>query len=270
MKRPSASGATKRTKDKVDKALRAARKGIVHLVAPRSEKQQFKDETRKALIDVLNRVNPTPSAKNLDKMISAAERVVSDLTAARKRDDKESDPVGKVRALRKLLGSAIETRDACDAVFSDNLLRESLKIPLLTGVIRNIDRNKYSEKDIREVFRYIISEYHFDKFGRTLVVYLDVVIKVASNIADAMEHAARIKNSSDYLFTIRLAQQWLKILGVRPTSMNLDKNDEGTTFELTPFQVFVRALPLERAIKDETVRSAVAFIHDLSLKERQN
>ena len=86
-------------------------------------------------------------------------------------------------------------------------------------------------------------------------------------MADVIERAARIKDSSDYLFTIWLAHQWLKILGVRPTSTNLDKDDEGTTFEPTPFQDFVRALPLERAVKDETVRTVVAIIRELSLKE---
>ena len=42
MKRSRAPGAAKR----VDKGLRALRKGVVHLVTPQGEKQQFKDETR--------------------------------------------------------------------------------------------------------------------------------------------------------------------------------------------------------------------------------
>ena len=145
MKRPSASGATKGTKDKVDKGLRAARQGMVHLVTPRGQKQQFKDETRKALLDVLSRVNPTPSAKNLDKMISVAERVVTDLTAARKKDDEESDPAEKAGALRKLLGCAIETRDACDAVFGDNFLRRFTE--------NSIDYGSYQENRRKGAFR---------------------------------------------------------------------------------------------------------------------
>jgi len=177
MKRPSASEATKRKKDRLDKGLRAARRGIVHLVAPRSEKQQFTDATREALLKVLNRIEPIPSAKNLDRMVSAAERVVTELAAARKRDDEHSDAAGKARALRKLFSCAIKTRDACDGVFGDKFLRDSLKIPLLRGIIEKWDRTKHSESDIRAVLRYSTSDENFDKFGNNLVVYLDGVIR---------------------------------------------------------------------------------------------
>jgi hypothetical protein len=264
MKRPSASEATKRKKDRLDKGLRAARRGIVHLVAPRSEKQQFTDATREALLKVLNRIEPIPSAKNLDRMVSAAERVVTELAAARKRDDEHSDAAGKARALRKLFSCAIKTRDACDGVFGDKFLRDSLKIPLLRGIIEKWDRTKHSESDIRAVLRYSTSDENFDKFGNNLVVYLDGVIKATSNMAGVMERAARIKDHSDYLYTIGLARHWLKILGVRPKSMNLDKDDEGTTFSPTLFEDFVRALPLDRAIKHETIRTSVAFIRGFS------
>lgn len=176
MKRPSASGAAKRKKDKVDKGLRALRKGIVHLTTPSGRKQQFKDETRKELLSVLSRIRPSPPSKSLGQMIAVAERVVTDLTARRK-DEEESDPDGEVRALRRLLGCAKEMREACGAVFDNKFLRNSLKVPLLAGVIMKRDRKKHSEEDIRKVFKYLISDDLFDKFGKGLVIYLDGVIK---------------------------------------------------------------------------------------------
>ena len=63
---------------------------MVHLVSPRGEKQQFKDETREELLRVLNWIKPSPSSKNLRQMIAVAERVVTDLTAARKKREEES------------------------------------------------------------------------------------------------------------------------------------------------------------------------------------
>ena len=200
-------------------------------------------------------------------MIAAAERVVTDLTTGR-RHEKESDPVGEVQALHKLLGCAKEMREACDAVFDNERLRRALKFPLLTGVIRHLDRNKHSEEDIRKVFKNVVSSDYFDKFGKRLVIDLDRTIKATSFLVDAMEDATKIKDPADYLYTTMLAYRWLEILGVRPTSMNFDKSDEGiTTFEPTLFQDFVTALPLDDAIKAETVRTAVAFIRKWSLKE---
>jgi hypothetical protein len=85
-----------------------------------------------------------------------------------------------------------------------------------------------------------------------------------------MDGAVRIKDSADYWFAAVLAYQWLRVIGTRPTSINLDIDDEGTTFTITPFQEFIKALPLDRPINDETIRSIVALVREYNLKHRQN
>ena len=135
-----------------------------------------------------------------------------------------------------------------------------------------MDREKHSKGDVRKVLKNIISNDFFDEYGKRLVIYLEGVIKATSHLVGAMEDARKIEVSADYLYTTVLAYRWLKILGVRPTSMNFDKKgkDGITTFQPTLFQDFVTALPLEDAIKAETVRTAVAFIRKSSLKQPQN
>lgn len=161
-------------------------------------------------------------------------------------------------------------REACDAVFDNKHLRNALNLPLLTGIVKKLDREKHSEGNVRKVFKKIISNDLFDEYGKRLTIYLEGVIKATSHLVGAMKGATKIKDA-DYVYTTALAYEWLKILGVRPTSMNFDKADEEITiFEPTPFQDFVRALPLDDAINAETVRTAVAFIREWSLKEPQN
>ena len=81
-------------------------------------------------------------------------------------------------------------------------------------------------------------------------------------MAGVLEEAVRIKDFADYLFTIGLAYHWLNILGVRPTSKNVDKKDRGKENKPLLFQEFIGILPLDTAIKDETIRVAVAAIKD--------
>lgn len=203
-------------------------------------------------------------------MIAVAESVVTNLTLARLKDNEEPDPAGAVLALRKLHGCAKEMRQTCDDVFDNKFLRNYMTTQLFAGVIRKGKTNKRSDNDIRGALQYVISADLFDRFWKSLAIYLDDVIKVTSSASDVIDGASRIKDSTDYLYAVMLAKKWLSILGVRPRSMNLDKRDGGvTTFDPTPFQDFVRALPLDTAIKDETVRTAVAVIRELSLKEPQ-
>jgi len=192
---------------------------------------------------------------------------VTDLIQARTKDKEEPDLVGKVGALRKLLESAKETRQACDAVFEDKFLRDSLKIPLITGVIRKMEASNTSEGDIGILIKYLLSIDYFLEFGNKFVIYLDRVIKSTSHMVAVMADAARIRDCADYLFTMWLAHQWLTIFGQHPTSINFDNPDEGTTFKPTFFQDFVRTLPLDEAIKGETVRTVVACIQEWSPKE---
>ena len=140
---------------------------------------------------------------------------------------------------------------------------------MIRGVIKNWDSNESSEEDLRKALKETISLDFFGRVGRRTAIYLDIIIAAATFTVDSMDNSIRIKDPSEYFFTARLAYQWSRLLRVRPTSMNLDKDDEGTTFEPTPFQEFVRALPLNMAIRDETVRTVVALVREFPLKERQ-
>ena len=135
MKRSPPPGAAAHTIDRVDKAMRAFRKNIVHLVGTRGEKLKFDDATRAELIRALSRVNPSPSPRKSGQMIAFAQRVVSDLTAARE-IEKELKTANEKQALLHLIECAEETRKACDAVFDRQLLRYALNGLLFTGIVK--------------------------------------------------------------------------------------------------------------------------------------
>ena len=241
---------------------------MVHLAFLRRKKQPFTDDKREELLGVLKQIEPSPSKKHLDQMMTAAERVVTGLSTARREEKEESDLAVKVEAVRKLHNCAQEMRDACNTVFMDKSLRNSLKIPLITGVLRKIETGRHSKSDIDKTLKYIFATDVFSDFGEKLVIYLDGVRRGTSNILAVMDDAVRIKDSADYLFTMVLAYQWLKIFGVRPKSKNFDKRFMGkTAADPTLFQDFVRALPIDRGIKAETVRTVVACIREWSPQE---
>jgi hypothetical protein len=197
-------------------------------------------------------------------VIAAAERVVSDLNIARTTDAEVGD-IDEAQALRELLDCAKEMRKACDAVFGNPRLTNVLNVPLMRGVIKNWDRSKNSEEEFRNSLREIIALDFFSRFGRRMVIYLDCIINASQFSVNAMDGSSRIEDT-DYFYTAVFAYNWWKLLGIRPTTMNLDKDLKGTTFEPTLFQEFLTALPLTGAINEETVRTVVAFVREFPLR----
>jgi hypothetical protein len=196
-------------------------------------------------------------------MIAAAERVVSNLNIARTADAEVGD-IGEAQALRDLLDCAKEMRKACETVFGNLRLKNALNVSLLSGVIKSWDRNENSEEEFRNSLRKIIALDVFGRFGRRMVIYLDCIINASQFSVNAMDDASRLEDT-DYFYTAVFAYNWWTLLGIRPTTVNLDKDVGGTTFEPTPFQEFLTALPLTSAINDETVRTVVAFVREFPL-----
>jgi hypothetical protein len=259
VKESPASGPSRRETNRLDKAIRALRKSIVHLVvSPGGEEVVFDDETRDKLLNALSRLKPAPSERSSNRMITVAHRVVSDLTAARKKVYQESATTDEEQALRSLLDCAKKLREASGAVFGRQQLRYALDIPVLTGLIRAYDKNVDSDDILRAGFSDVIRSEYFAKFGNKLDTYLEVVIKSTSVILNNIDGAKKIKDSPDYIFAVVLCFHWLKIFGHSPTSFSLDKSKYSVVMP-SPFQAFVGAVPLTIQIKDETIRTSVKF-----------
>ena len=143
-------------KKRIDKGTRVLRKGARHIFTSSGKTQKFDVETREKLLRVLSAINPNPSPRNINRVIAAAERVVSDLNIARTTDAEVGD-IDEAQALRELLDCAKEMRIACDAVFGNPRLTNVLNVPLMRGVIKNWDRSKNSEEELRNSLREIIA-----------------------------------------------------------------------------------------------------------------
>ena len=199
-------------------------------------------------------------------MLTVTQRAVYDLMTARTQVEQELKTAEGERALRNLLHCAKQMREACETALNKQQLRYALSVPLIIGIFRKhgLIGTHIGSEAIYGAFDHLSNKYLAD-LGKKLVVRLDIIVNTASYVLKVNDNASRIKDFVDYQFTMLLANQWLKRFGVNPTFVHLDKEEDGVRiFEPSPFQAFVTALPLDRPIKDEVIRTAVEFTQEIA------
>lgn len=112
---------TETRRSRVDKGLRAGRKGVFHVLA-QGTPQKFDDKTRENLERALARVIPSSSPKSVNRMIAAAERVVTNLSIARNSEANAKSTL-QAESVRKLMESATEFRKISAEFFKNSQLR---------------------------------------------------------------------------------------------------------------------------------------------------
>jgi len=196
-------------------------------------------------------------------MIGVAKLVVSNLNAARAKVEKKAETAAEERALRNLLDCAMKMREACLAAFDDKQLTYALNTRLMVGVIKTYDPNVASKDELYKALKEVEKIDFFGKFGRHLMARLDIVIKATSPLICDINAANRITSYYEYSFALILANRWSQIFETAPTFIHFERDEDGRLYEPSPFQSFVAALPLDRPIKEEVLRTAVETIQEL-------
>jgi hypothetical protein len=248
---------------RIDRGRRAAAKSLVHLSRPSGEKVEFDDETRSKLQSALSRLKPAPSPQNANRMISVSKLVVSNLNTARDKVEKKTETATEERALRDLLDCAMTMRDACVAAFDSKQLTYALNTRLMLGVIKTYDPKVDSERELYKALKVVEKIDFFGKFGKHLMARLDIVIKATSPLIRDVNAAKRITSYHEYSSALKLANRWLQVFETPPTFCHFERDEDGRQYEFSPFQSFVAALPLDRPIKEEVLRTAVETIQEL-------
>ena len=248
---------------RIDRGRRAAAKSLVHLSRPSGGKVEFDDQTRSKLQSALSRLKPAPSPQNVTRMIGVAKLVVSNLNAARAKVEKKAETASEERALRDLLDCAMKMREACLVAFDDKQLTYALNTRLMAGVIKRYDPNVASKRELYKALSEVEKIDFFGKFGKHLIARLDIVIKSASPLICDINAANRITSYHEYCSALILANRWSQVFETLPTIFHFERDEDGRQHEFSPFQFFVAALPLDRPIKEEALRTAVETIQEL-------
>jgi hypothetical protein len=253
---------TTRKSNRIEKGRRAYVKSLVHLRVSYGHKIEFDVETRDKLSSVLNRLKPPPSPRRANQMIGWAEQVVSDLVIARDKIEQTSETDKEEKALRNLLKCAKRMLEACSAVSEHKQLSYAMNVRLMHGLIKSHANNIDSEKVLRKAWKTISGDDFFAKVNGTLVKHLRAIARVSSLLIDELDASPRIKVYPDHWNAMVLANKWVGVFGEPPTFVHLDTEEEGRLYEPSPFQAFVAALPLDRPIKDEALRTAVEYVRE--------
>jgi hypothetical protein len=92
---------------------------------------------------------------------------------------------------------------------------------------------------------------------------LDIVIKAASPLIRDLNAVNSKTSYQDYCYALILANRWSQVFETPPTLFHFERDEDGRQQEFSPFQYFVAALPLDRPIKEEALRTAVETIQEL-------
>jgi hypothetical protein len=255
-----------RKSSRIEKGRRAYAKSLVHLPFSYGHKIEFGVETRHKLLSVLNRLKPPPSARRATRMIGWAERVVSDLNAARSKIEQTTEADREEKALRNLLKCARKMREACSAASEHKQLSHAMNVRLMVSVVKLYDKDVDPKEFLSGAWSKISSVDFFGKFNRDFTTRLDMIIKTTSPLIDALDASSRIIDYSDHWNALVLASKWFEIIGEPATFMHLDREEEGRPDDPSPFQAFVAALPLDRPIMEEALRTAVEFVREFGAR----
>jgi hypothetical protein len=260
---PQNSSSATRKSIRIDRGRRAAAKSLVHLSRPSGVNVEFDDETRSKLQSALGRLKPAPSPQNAARMIGVAKLVVSNLNAARDKVEEKTGIAAEEQALRNLLDCAMKMREACVVAFGNKQLTYALNTRLMAGVIKTYGPSVDSDRDLYKALHEVEKIDFFGKFGKHLMGRLDIVIKATSPLICDLNAARKIASYHEYRFALIVANRWSHVFKMAPTFIHLDKDEDGRLYEPSPFQSFVAALPLDRPIREEVLRTAVETIQEL-------
>jgi hypothetical protein len=206
------------------------------------------------------------SSSGAEKMLALTRRAVADLTQWREKAAQETVVIQEEEILQNLLDSSKSMMDAWASLLDNHQLKRAAESHIRSKIISGLAGPALFDPartiSVLEQFKNVSGAEYLAKTDRTS--YLRIVDALISPFIRTRDATKRLSSYPDYLFAETLAFCWWKFLHELPKYRNLEGgNRHATGTDEQPrskFHLFIRSIPINPAISDDTIRSVVERI----------